>query len=104
MKRLFYVIVSLLLTSGFAQAQYTRCATYELHKMQLEKDAQYRAYYETIGQQMEKWSSQGAQERTSGTGTIVIPVVVHVLWNTNGQNISDNQIRSQIDVLNEDFN
>lgn len=32
-----------------------------------------------------------------------IPVVVHVLYNTDAQNVSDDQIRSQIDVLNEDF-
>jgi len=41
-------------------------------------------------------------QRTTG-GTIIVPVVVHVLWNTNTQNISDVQILSQIDVLNEDF-
>lgn len=34
---------------------------------------------------------------------ILIPVVVHVLYNTNGQNISDEQVLSQIKVLNEDF-
>jgi hypothetical protein len=34
---------------------------------------------------------------------IIIPVVVHVLYNNNAQNISDDQIRSQLDVLNEDF-
>ena len=34
---------------------------------------------------------------------ITIPVVVHVLYNTNQQNISDAQIQSQMDVLNEDF-
>jgi hypothetical protein len=34
---------------------------------------------------------------------LTIPVVVHVLYNNNAQNISDAQIRSQIDVLNEDF-
>jgi PKD repeat protein len=34
---------------------------------------------------------------------ITIPVVVHVIYNTNQQNISDAQIISQIDVLNEDF-
>lgn len=36
--------------------------------------------------------------------TIEIPVVVHVLYNTPEQNISDAQVQSQIDVLNEDFN
>lgn len=33
----------------------------------------------------------------------VIPVVVHVLYNTSAQNISDEQIISQIRILNEDF-
>jgi Pregnancy-associated plasma protein-A/Secretion system C-terminal sorting domain len=44
----------------------------------------------------------------SGTGDavpkiITIPVVVHVLWNSNAQNISDAQIQSQLDVLNADY-
>ncbi|MCF8243868.1 MAG: T9SS type A sorting domain-containing protein [Saprospiraceae bacterium] len=32
-----------------------------------------------------------------------IPVVVHVVWNSSVENISNEQILSQIDVLNEDF-
>ena len=36
-------------------------------------------------------------------GVTRIPVVVHVVWNTAAQNISDAQINSQIDVLNHDF-
>lgn len=34
---------------------------------------------------------------------INIPVVVHVLYNTTAQNISDEQILSQIAVLNKDY-
>src|SRR4051812_9191807 len=34
---------------------------------------------------------------------ITIPVVVHVVYNGTAENISDAQIFSQIDVLNEDF-
>jgi hypothetical protein len=34
---------------------------------------------------------------------IIIPVVVHVVYNTPDQNISTDQVRSQIKVLNEDF-
>jgi hypothetical protein len=37
------------------------------------------------------------------TGIVRIPVVVHVVWNTTAQNVSDAQIQSQIDVLNADF-
>ncbi len=35
---------------------------------------------------------------------IIIPVVVHIVWNSTAQNISDAQVLSQIDVLNKDFN
>lgn len=35
--------------------------------------------------------------------TVNIPVVVHVVYNIAAQNISDAQVISQIDVLNEDF-
>lgn len=34
---------------------------------------------------------------------ITIPVVVHVVYNKTAQNISDAQIKSQIDVLNQDY-
>src|SRR3546814_18793966 len=34
---------------------------------------------------------------------ILIPVVVHVVWNTISDNLSNAQIQSQIEVLNEDF-
>ncbi len=37
------------------------------------------------------------------TGCTEIPVVVHVVHRNSGENISDSQIQSQIDVLNADF-
>jgi hypothetical protein len=37
------------------------------------------------------------------TGVTVIPVVVHVVFNTAAQNISDAQINSQIAILNQDY-
>jgi hypothetical protein len=41
--------------------------------------------------------------RSTNSGTVTIPVVVHLLYNTPAQNISDAQILSQIDILNKDF-
>ncbi len=41
--------------------------------------------------------------RTIGFAAIKIPVVVHVLYSSNDQNISNQQITSQIDALNRDF-
>jgi hypothetical protein len=34
---------------------------------------------------------------------IIIPVVVHVLWNATDQNITDAQINNQIEILNRDY-
>jgi hypothetical protein len=34
---------------------------------------------------------------------VTIPVVVHIVWNTTTENISDAQIQSQLTVLNNDF-
>src|ERR1700761_8268291 len=46
----------------------------------------------------------GTSSGASSTPTLVtIPVVVHVLYNTNAENISDQQIESQIAVLNRDY-
>ncbi len=45
-----------------------------------------------------------ASRDTSANETITIPVVVHLLYKNAGENISDAQIKSQIDALNNDFN
>lgn len=39
----------------------------------------------------------------SSRSAITIPVVVHVVYSTTAQNISDAQIQSQIDILNADY-
>jgi hypothetical protein len=44
----------------------------------------------------------GAAEATR-PGPINIPVAAHVVFNTQDQNVSDEQITSQIEVLNQDF-
>jgi len=50
--------------------------------------------------------SQTISQRDLGNGesaVIKIPVVVHVLYNNSTENISDDQIKSQITALNRDF-
>lgn len=48
-----------------------------------------------------------ARRKASGAkgmpSTVVVPVVFHVLHNTPSENISEAQILSQLDILNEDF-
>jgi len=47
--------------------------------------------------------SSGENTTNKGLAVITIPVVVHVLYNSSSENISNAQIQSQIDVLNKDY-
>lgn len=61
---------------------------------------------ENLMQRDEQYLQQiiAANQNSRSSNTVyTIPVVVHVVWKTSSQNISDQQILSQIDVLNEDF-
>ncbi|MBL7923817.1 MAG: T9SS type A sorting domain-containing protein [Bacteroidia bacterium] len=87
------------LTTGFSQAQ-ERCKTHEWHHLKMQHDPQYRTRF----QESEQAGFQSQHLRsTSVDTTIIIPVVVHILYNNNVQNLSDEQVQSQIDILNEDF-
>lgn len=74
----------------------------EQHWRLVRKDPEYRWRRLQIEREIQDWVRRygGAGLRT---GLIRIPVVVHVIYNTAAQNISDAQIQSQIDVLDADF-
>ena len=77
------------------------CGAQVEHRRLLNEDPSYvraRSEIETLARAYEI----GAR-RAERPGITRIPVVVHVVWNTAQQNISDAQIQSQIDVLNQDF-
>lgn len=87
-----------------AQApQVQRCSVMD-HEAYLEsinpnRAAERQSYEGTIN----NWIANQSNNPTVQGGTITIPVVVHIVWNTAAQNISDNQVLSQIQVLNEDY-
>jgi hypothetical protein len=95
MSRFFLVLVIISIFSSPIQAQ--RCAT------------EISAHQSRV---FEKWIKDKVSEPAilfrKEKNTYQIPVVVHVIHQGeevgNGTNISDEQIRSQIEVLNEDFN
>jgi Secretion system C-terminal sorting domain/Pregnancy-associated plasma protein-A len=113
MKKISLTIAGILLCSGFifaqnnktkivAQQPVQRCAVME-HELYLEQQnpnraAERRAYEQNIQNTI---ASQQTQHATPPV--YIIPVVVHVVYFNTAQNISDNQILSQIEVLNEDF-
>ncbi|GAB3232691.1 hypothetical protein GCM10027346_20110 [Hymenobacter seoulensis] len=85
-----------------AEAQTVRqCSTMENLAAQLAADPTMAQRLSNIENQTRQFQADPVAQRT--TAVITIPVVVHVLYNTTAQNISDAQIQSQITVLNEDF-
>lgn len=56
-----------------------------------------------IAEQLNAYT-KGYSERPSVREAITIPVVVHVVWNSAEENLSDEQIIAQINLLNRDFN
>ncbi|WP_426058689.1 GEVED domain-containing protein [Hymenobacter sp. B1770] len=80
------------------------CASMEALAAQLAADPAMAQRLANIEKQTRQFAAQPAGPLQRSTAvTLTIPVVVHVLYNTTAQNISDAQIQSQIAVLNEDF-
>jgi hypothetical protein len=79
------------------------CAANDVFQQQLANDPSLRIRMDQIDNFTKKFIANGGLSRLVD-GVIEIPVVVNVLYRTTLENISDAQIQSQIDVLNEDFN
>ncbi len=76
------------------------CGTMQVHERLLRTVPGYREARDAS----ENHALRAAMFPVAGrTGCTKIPVVVHVVYKTAAQNISDAQIKSQIDVLNADF-
>lgn len=80
-----------------------RCASYEVLEEQMKADPELRKRRAEIEAQTQNVLKNKSAYRMLADGTIEIPVIVHVLYRTADENITDAQIQSQIDVLNEDF-
>jgi hypothetical protein len=77
------------------------CGTMDVHRRLLIESPEYRAARADIENATLARMALAPEARFAGVARI--PVVVHVVWNTAAQTISDAQITSQIDVLNQDF-
>ncbi|WP_333968284.1 zinc metalloprotease [Aquimarina algiphila] len=81
----------------------TRCSTMEVLEKHMVRTPGLRSKMEAIEKQCEAFIKLRKTGRVNVTDTIAIPAIVHVIYNTEDENISEEQIRSQIDVLNKDF-
>ena len=113
MKKILTVFLTALLLATACETEHSlktldenltpnRCATQEVLRADLERDPSLQLRMDNI----EDFTQDAIRTNKIArlvNGTIVIPVVVHVIYRTAAENISDAQVASQIDILNEDF-
>ena len=97
--RLWLSVVVCMLIVGALKAQRS-CGTMDHLHYEEEIDPERKIQLEEIERHAQQVMMGGAR---AVEGVITIPVVFHIVYNTAAQNISEAQIQSQIDILNEDF-
>ena len=79
------------------------CASHDKY-VEMMGGAKFSEMRTRIEQQTQHWESQSGEQRSNQASTVVtIPVVFHVVYANGSQNISDAQILSQLQILNDDF-
>ena len=100
MRRFLLSMMGVALSLPVAYGQRT-CGSADHLQQMLQDPAKAKAYEKTENQ-IRNWVQEHGSEHRMGN-VITIPVVVHVVYRTSVQNISQAQIQSQIDVLNADY-
>ncbi|HJM16613.1 MAG TPA: zinc metalloprotease [Flavobacteriales bacterium] len=98
MKKILLSLLVIFSVNSFSQQ---RCGTTERTHQVSENNKNFAIAKQKVNNETEKWIENNPNH--SLKSIITIPVVVHVVWKSSLQNISDAQILSQIDVLNKDF-
>jgi PKD repeat protein len=114
------IMTMIILTcTGIVKAQHTKqffqikeqdvttCASDILHQRMLVEDVEYKDRFERQTQVLRESIERQRDNATRSSTVYTIPIVVHVLHTGEpvgtGSNISDAQIQSAIDALNEDY-
>lgn len=97
-----FIFSGLFASTGYLQGQAEKCKTATLRNARLKANPGLSQDVLRLEQYTQRWIAE-QKGNTELRSIITLPVVVHVVWRTSVENISDAQIHSQIEVLNEDF-
>jgi len=105
MKNFIIVCISLILLSftNLNAQQYRNCATDDMVRIAMEKDATYGTNRAALELFTSNYIQQQGNQKTSGTILYTIPIVFHVIHNYGSENISKAQILDAVDILNKSF-
>jgi hypothetical protein len=102
MSKKLYLSAFIALSCVFLNAQQQQCATMELYNQQVQNPEVANQILVSRAAAA-KWRNDHPDGIRSTSPVVTIPVVVHVLYKTPAQNISNAQIYSQIAILNQDY-
>src|SRR4029450_5235196 len=81
-----------------------KCASDDRYQALLQRDPEFRAARRQLKVLTEAFEAVRESGRfAERSGPVRIPVVVHVVYHTDAQNISDEQIKSQLAALDADY-
>ncbi|MEI7801750.1 MAG: M43 family zinc metalloprotease [Bacteroidota bacterium] len=103
MKKYLLIVATIFLSQNLLAQEEHRCNSFELLQQLKASNPDYAQMFEQSEIYLQKYIS--THKNYQSRSVIVIPVVVHLLYNVDSPNhkISDWQITSQIDALNEDY-
>jgi hypothetical protein len=97
----FALVLSLL--SKAQNSVESKCGTMDYLQKQKEADPELEQRMEIQEKQLQKWISENSKETLNKKSTIKIPVVVHILYSADSQNISNERVFAQISAINKSF-
>lgn len=110
--QLFLILATIGLSSNWLLAQendfvdpgHLTCGQHEATEALFQKFPEQRAIADEARKQLEAETQHFSLTKDTEDEVLIIPVVFHIVHQGGDENISDEQVRSAIDVLNEDFN
>ena len=90
-------------TSMYSQTQRPTCATMQHLTYLKQQNPQLESEMEHYNAQLKEWMVANSDNFRTSKTVITVPIVFHVLYNTTAENISDAEVKSQLDAMNADF-
>ena len=75
-----------------------RCGAMERWQMEVKNNPELRENRSLVEEKIKQW------KKSTTSNAYTIPVVFHIIYENESENVSAAQIQSQLDVLNQDFN
>ena len=102
MIRVFFAVIFSVVSYALAQQMPEKCATHTHQLTLLQQHPEINNELERINVLIQELKANQSVAKNEQV-IITIPVVVHVVYNTTAQNVSDAMILNQLAVLNADY-